>query len=223
MPLDLFNLTCTCHKFFFLVLSFTSNRRIRCNSYTDTESWLMSLPLHVLACRYWIFLEFMIILTNFCDGTTFHHLWEYKILFKRDDWIFHVSEVRSEIDQGLQISYMYTHNQFNFLFINIEHRWRRRRWKARICELEFALLWVPNELLIWLGPRNPVPWFRMIVEINSNSIGGQTRPWVKLANWSATVLQTQVPKLRCGSPNASTEVVHSPRSRSPLHFDIGNI
>ena len=25
------------------------------------------------------------------------------------------------------------------------------------------------------------------------------------------------------SPNASTEVVHSPRSRSPLHFDIGNI
>jgi len=29
--------------------------------------------------------------------------------------------------------------------------------------------------------------------------------------------------LRCGSPNASTEIVHSPRSRSPLHFDIRNI
>jgi len=29
--------------------------------------------------------------------------------------------------------------------------------------------------------------------------------------------------LRCGSPNASTEVVHAPRSRSPLHFDIRNI
>ena len=43
----------------------------------------------------WIFLEFlMIILTNFCDGTTFHNLWDHKILFKRDDWILHVSEVR---------------------------------------------------------------------------------------------------------------------------------
>jgi len=29
--------------------------------------------------------------------------------------------------------------------------------------------------------------------------------------------------LRCGSPNASTEVVHRPGSRSPLHFDIRNI
>ena len=29
--------------------------------------------------------------------------------------------------------------------------------------------------------------------------------------------------LCCGSPNASTEVVHKPRSRSPLHFDIRNI
>ena len=29
--------------------------------------------------------------------------------------------------------------------------------------------------------------------------------------------------LRCGSPNASPEVVHRPRSQSPLHFDIGNI
>ena len=29
--------------------------------------------------------------------------------------------------------------------------------------------------------------------------------------------------LRCGSPNASTEVLHSPRSQSPLHFDIRNI
>jgi len=29
--------------------------------------------------------------------------------------------------------------------------------------------------------------------------------------------------LRCGSPNASNEAVHRPRSRSPLHFDIGNI
>jgi len=29
--------------------------------------------------------------------------------------------------------------------------------------------------------------------------------------------------LRCGSPNASTEVVHRLRSWSPLHFDIRNI
>jgi len=29
--------------------------------------------------------------------------------------------------------------------------------------------------------------------------------------------------LRIGSPNASTEVVHRPRSQSPLHFDIRNI
>ena len=29
--------------------------------------------------------------------------------------------------------------------------------------------------------------------------------------------------LRCGFPHASTEVVHRPRSRSPLHFDIRNI
>jgi len=33
----------------------------------------------------------MIILRKFCDGTTFHHLWDHKILFKRDDWILHVS------------------------------------------------------------------------------------------------------------------------------------
>jgi len=29
--------------------------------------------------------------------------------------------------------------------------------------------------------------------------------------------------LYCGSPNASTEIVHSPRSWSTLHFDIRNI
>jgi len=29
--------------------------------------------------------------------------------------------------------------------------------------------------------------------------------------------------LRCGSPNASTEIGHRPRSRSSLHFDIRNI
>jgi len=29
--------------------------------------------------------------------------------------------------------------------------------------------------------------------------------------------------LRCGSPNASPEVVHRPRSESPLHFDIRNM
>jgi len=28
---------------------------------------------------------------------------------------------------------------------------------------------------------------------------------------------------RCGSPNASPEVVHTPRSQSPLHFDFRNI
>jgi len=29
--------------------------------------------------------------------------------------------------------------------------------------------------------------------------------------------------LRCGSPNASPDVVHRPRSQSPLHFDMWNI
>ena len=37
--------------------------------------------------------EFLVdLLTDFCDGTTFHHLWDYRILSKRDDWILHVSE-----------------------------------------------------------------------------------------------------------------------------------
>jgi len=41
----------------------------------------------------WIWFEFlMYLLTDFCDGTTFHHLWDHKILSKRDDWILHVSE-----------------------------------------------------------------------------------------------------------------------------------
>jgi len=33
----------------------------------------------------------------------------------------------------------------------------------------------------------------------------------------------QILPLRCGSPNASPEVVHRPRSQSPLHFHIRNI
>ena len=41
------------------------------------------------------FSEFLIItLTNFCGGTTFHHLWDRKILSKRDDWVLHVSQIR---------------------------------------------------------------------------------------------------------------------------------
>ena len=49
------------------------------------------------------------ILRDFCDGTTFYHLWDHKILFKRDDRILHVSEVRfgnrSRIENKL---YIYT-------------------------------------------------------------------------------------------------------------------
>ena len=50
----------------------------------------------------------MIILRKTCDGTTFHHLWDHKILFKCDDWILHVSEVRfgnrSRIESKLYIN-----------------------------------------------------------------------------------------------------------------------
>jgi len=63
----------------------------------------------------------MIILTNFCDGTTFYRLWDHKILFKGDDWILHCLEV----DQGLKISHIFAHNQSIFLSVNIEHRWRK--------------------------------------------------------------------------------------------------
>jgi len=35
--------------------------------------------------------------------------------------------------------------------------------------------------------------------------------------------KNQILPLRCGSPNSSTEVVHRPRSQSPLNFDIRNI
>jgi len=42
----------------------------------------------------WIRHEFLMnLLTDFCDGTTFHHLWNHKILSKRDDWILHVSKL----------------------------------------------------------------------------------------------------------------------------------
>jgi len=34
---------------------------------------------------------------------------------------------------------------------------------------------------------------------------------------------SRIMPLRCGSPNASTEVVHRPRSWSPLHLDNRNI
>ena len=36
-------------------------------------------------------------------------------------------------------------------------------------------------------------------------------------------MKNRILPLRCGSPNASTEVVHRPRSQSALHFDIRNI
>jgi len=35
--------------------------------------------------------------------------------------------------------------------------------------------------------------------------------------------KNRILQLRCGSPSASPEVVHRPRSQSPLHFDIRNI
>jgi len=35
--------------------------------------------------------------------------------------------------------------------------------------------------------------------------------------------KNQILRLHCGSPNSSIEVVHSPRSQSPVHFDIRNI
>jgi len=43
--------------------------------------------------------------------------------------------------------------------------------------------------------------------------------------WEKNVFRrrkNQMLPLRCGSPNASPEVVHRPRSGSPLHFDIWN-
>jgi len=47
----------------------------------------------------------MIILTNFCCGTTFHHLWDHKILYIRDDRVLHLSQVwfgnRSRIEHKL--------------------------------------------------------------------------------------------------------------------------
>ena len=81
----------------------------------------------------WIILEFLkIILTNICDGTTFHHLWDYKILFKRDDWILQVSEVwfgnRSRIGHKL---YTYTQSNFLVLILNIDGAGGRDAlWKA---------------------------------------------------------------------------------------------
>jgi len=44
--------------------------------------------------------------------------------------------------------------------------------------------------------------------------------WEKNVFWRK---KNRILPLRCGSPSASTEVVHSPRSQSPLHFDIRNI
>jgi len=56
------------------------------------------------------FSEFlMIILTNFCGGITFHHLWDHKILSRSDDWIRHVSEVRFGNRSRIEIKlYVYT-------------------------------------------------------------------------------------------------------------------
>jgi len=44
--------------------------------------------------------------------------------------------------------------------------------------------------------------------------------WGKNVFWRR---KNRILPLRWGSPSASTEVVHSPRSQSPLHFDIRNI
>jgi len=44
--------------------------------------------------------------------------------------------------------------------------------------------------------------------------------------WKKNVFRrrkNQILPLRCGSSNASPEVVYRPRSQSPLHFDMGNI
>ena len=46
-----------------------------------------------------------------------------------------------------------------------------RKLKARICELEFALS--TKRVIDLIGTKKSCP---MIVEINSNSIDGQTRP-----------------------------------------------
>jgi len=44
--------------------------------------------------------------------------------------------------------------------------------------------------------------------------------------WEKNVFRSRknrILSLRCASPNASPEVVHRPRSESPLDFDVGNI
>jgi len=98
----------------------------------------------------------MIILTNFCGGTTFHQLWYHQILPKCDDWILHVSEVRlgnrSRIQNKL---YIITQTVFNLWILNIDSAdgsdapWRA--WRS----------WFAS----WYGSRNFM--FMLIVKTDS--------------------------------------------------------
>ena len=68
------------------------------------------------------FLEFLMrILTHFCGGTAFHHLWDYKILSKRDDRILHVLEVWFGNRSRIKNCHVYTQT-VHFQYVNIEHR-----------------------------------------------------------------------------------------------------
>ena len=54
----------------------------------------------------------------------------------------------SEIDQGLQISYIVTHNQCNCLFVHIEQRWRKwQRCSSEKCEVSGSKLVVDMNIL----------------------------------------------------------------------------
>ena len=64
----------------------------------------------------------------------------------------------------------------------------------------------------------------------SGSVRGfGTCVWRTAAQWQNLIFPPskhvcfQKSPLRIGSPNASAEVVHSPRSQSPLHFDVRSI
>jgi len=89
----------------------------------------------------------MIILRTFCDGTTFHHLWDHKILSKRDDWIVHVSEVRFENRSRIE-NKLYIHIQTGLLqSANIEHR--QPRWQR--CSLKSITSLVRTLAWYWRG------------------------------------------------------------------------
>ena len=74
----------------------------------------------------WRFLEFLMkILTNFCDGPLSITCGTTKSCSNVTTEFYTCQKFGSEIDQGLEISYIFTHYQFVFTSGNIEHPWRR--------------------------------------------------------------------------------------------------